>query len=399
MYDTLESKGADFSCTTINSIEELKSFISVHNTYKIPRKQLQIHGLTLNSDDFFPSRQNYIIYRGVKESKYRLITSLQFRWPEIQHFYPNYTQNNYLSQIIELLRSNLRIQQFLNKDGKTYTDISILALMQHYGLPTPLLDWTPNIEIGLNFAYDGINRDNKLDEISNYVSLYYINLYENYEIQAASYQRILADAKESLCKQDIINSVNHIDLSQMTLNSLFNVEDLGLDFFYIDYSVDAPLVEDIFGNVLSLINPNLALQEGAFIINFHSEGSLDYFWNKKMLTLRNNAYYNSENISVSENPHAAGIVPKTRINCVNINKDTLIQWIKTGGKKDHYDHCQESKELKESILETYYTWLLDGKKDLKYFQDTFIKNVETEEQKIAYRVFQKYSINNLLSNE
>lgn len=55
-----------------------------------------------------------------------------------------------------------------------------------------------------------------------------------------------------------------------------------------------------------------------------------------MLTLRNNAYYNSENISVSENPHAAGIVPKTRINCVNINKDTLIQWIKTGGKKDHY---------------------------------------------------------------
>lgn len=71
----------------------------------------------------------------------------------------------------------------------------------------------------------------------------------------------------------------------MTLNSLFNVEGLGLDFFYIDYSVDAPLVEDIFGNVLSLINPNLALQEGAFIINFHSEGSLDYFWNKKMLTL------------------------------------------------------------------------------------------------------------------
>ena len=402
LYKALKDKEKDFLCSTIETKEQLVDLIQSHKSYCPPHREIIVHGQRITNDDSL-NRKHYIIYRGIRESKFHLNTSLQFRWKEIKHFHPSFSQKKYLVKMVELLEKNSMIKEYLNKGGKSYTDISILALMQHYGLPTPLLDWTPSIETGLNFAFDWIALDGETDKISNYASLYYINLFENHELEAASYQNILVDAEVRI--SDALrhfnpNSLDRVDLSGASLKSLFSVKDLDIDFIYIDYSKDAPYVQDIFGNVLSLINPNLEKQEGAFIINFHSRANLDFYWNKKNSTKGTRVISETESFndklgvtiktSLSENPNAIGIIPQTRICCANIKKSVLVDWVNNGGKNEHYDNSEESRRLKVSTLETYYSWLLSRKKDYSYFRSQFVKKGESEDQKIAKSFLERY---------
>lgn len=393
-------KEKGFHCIKIDTKEELIEFIQKQKAYKHPNTVIPIGGKIMTYDEFFKKRNHYIIYRGIKESKYPLNTSLQFRWKEIKHFHPSFSQIKYLTRMVELLENNPTIKHYFEKDGKTPTDISILALMQHYGLPTPLLDWTPDIETGLNFAYDGIDLNHTDDEITNYASLYYINLDKNYELLESSYQKIInykGFLEEELA---IINQhyQGKVDFHGACLKELFTVNDLGLDFIYIDYSNDAPYVQDIFGNVLTLINPNLEKQEGAFIINFH-RANLDFYWNKKQSNkgtkiIREHTTIHERlgeiTFTCSENPNAIGILPMTKIGCANIKKSVLDDWINNGGKNDHYDDSEESKLLKVSTLKTYFTWLLSRKKDYDYFKKVFIKEGKNDDQRIAKEFLESY---------
>lgn len=370
MYKNLDSKKETFESITIDSIEKLRCFISEQKTWTPPKVQLPwLEKLGLSSEDFEEKRENYFIYRGIRESKFELNTSLQFHWKEIEHFYPNISQLDYLKSVVGLLKKNSIVQNYEQKKKTSFPKIGIIALMQHYGVPTPFLDWTPDIKIGLNFAHDGMIDGIADNEISNYVSLYYINLKRNFELTMASYQNILNDATGRI-ESMLDDCPPNTDKTNASLDNMFSMDDLGIDFIFVDDPEDAPEVKDIFKGVLDLINPNLAIQKGAFIMNFHPEDKdkyLDYYWNEKL----------------SENSNHRGIMPRTKIQCANIKKSVLQEWFDNGGEVKHYDDSEESQNLKKVVLETYYGWLLKGKKDFDYFKACFVKNGETEDQKIA----------------
>ncbi|WP_284461762.1 FRG domain-containing protein, partial [Chryseobacterium sp.] len=52
-------------------------------------------------------------------------------------------------------------------------DLAYLSYMQHFGVPTPFLDYTNNPYVALFFAIDGINFTPSDNEIDNYFSLYF----------------------------------------------------------------------------------------------------------------------------------------------------------------------------------------------------------------------------------
>lgn len=390
LYNDLAGKQSDFECVTINDLSALNAYIESQEKYQPPKISLRIGGIC--SDELFPKREHYIIYRGIKESKFHLNTSLQLHWSEIQHFYPNITQKDYLRSIISLLKNNPEIQRYETLKGKPFVDVAILALMQHYGLPTPLMDWTPNIKTALNFVYDGMEPGNGEGEISDYASMYCINLYDNYELLQSSCQNFLNYAKETICAS--IAAVNRpvSNLEVARLNNLFDIDTMGMDFFFIDYSEDAPEVRDIFGTYLDLVNPNLEKQDGAFIINLDGEHYLEYLWNRKNdpaeeiiddTRIKTVPILGNLELTSSHNPYATGIIPKTKISCVNIKKEVLSQWISNGGKKELYDSSEQSKVLEKAILCEYYNWLLAGDVDQDFFNQAFVGEATTIKQNIA----------------
>jgi hypothetical protein len=121
---------------------------------------------------------NDILFRGQRESRWRLYSTLQRFWiwdnlPKVGLNYLTLLQNliangkaKYEDEITQVLTE-------LHTDS--LNDISILGFLQHHGCPTPLLDWTYNFENALFFGVDKLERNNEVREIDKYFSVYYIN--------------------------------------------------------------------------------------------------------------------------------------------------------------------------------------------------------------------------------
>jgi len=109
-----------------------------------------------------------VIYRGVSQAKYRLFNTAQRAFMQSKGHTGKdeklYHQS--IQSMIENARnvSNGALANFLKSTGLNDSDVSILAFLQHYGAPTPLMDWTTDIYVSLYFAV----RDLTDDEIKWY---------------------------------------------------------------------------------------------------------------------------------------------------------------------------------------------------------------------------------------
>lgn len=123
-----------------------------------------------------------IFYRGQSNSKYKLI-------PSLSHKIDGYTSEaeNYIGfekKIIE--RSKLEYPSIFKENNL----LDELALMQHYGMPTRMMDVTENPLVALCFACLS-NRD-KDGEVFAFISGYGIQIYSSYDEKIIYNERKLA---------------------------------------------------------------------------------------------------------------------------------------------------------------------------------------------------------------
>lgn len=92
-----------------------------------------------------------VLFRGQSEARYMLYSSLQRLWVDrkLDKHYSSY------KELSDNLISNSRqwnsglISRYLNNAGWEETEMSVLSIMQHYGVPTPLLDFTYDVNKSL----------------------------------------------------------------------------------------------------------------------------------------------------------------------------------------------------------------------------------------------------------
>lgn len=215
-----------------------------------------------------------MIYRGMREARYKLITSSQRIWiSDEMSQWANKSYLEFISNLVGRAKKNNLIKKVFDLYNYSENDreFPILSLLQHYGAPTPLMDWTYNSNVAFFFATDGLikNEKAKPDDIDNYFSVYRINKTKN--------------------KRELLNIIDFIATDQYP--DILAFKDFGEangnlnsnNIFYIsDFERKGESTGDkpVYGKLIirtpkpltSVYNHNIIPQEGLFIFNpFHSK--------------------------------------------------------------------------------------------------------------------------------
>lgn len=294
MYQSLSEKGTSFNRCSINTLDELQNLI---NTI----------GNNAN-----------MIFRGVNEAKYTMLTSLQRT--DLKAI--GLGQKDYISGLLSKVKKDVIIQNYFKSEDIIINDLSCLALMQHLSLPTPMLDFSTDIRVALSFAADKFKyAKSDCDDINEYVSLYTIDLSAEKEV-GMSIQQMYADglarSNQLACEWYPKNPYMLLDYSLLYYLNKFvkwnDIKDLGL--FFIEYQPLAPNICMLSGESLNLSNPNLVRQNGCFMFNLVDETTpLEDNWNRRL-----------PNSCTGEQNITGGVKTKNKISCYDIKKSIIKQW-------------------------------------------------------------------------
>jgi hypothetical protein len=120
-------------------------------------------------------------FRGTGEARFKLYNSAQRFWMQ-----NNLTELEAISQplsyiqMIQNMVNEAKAEELFRRVFDYYgltpdqTDFPILSILQHYGAPTPLMDWTYNLDVALYFAVEQSRHFERDDHIENYMAVYRI---------------------------------------------------------------------------------------------------------------------------------------------------------------------------------------------------------------------------------
>lgn len=325
MYKTLADKSKVFKHTSIDKQEGLEQLVA--NIGNNPNLR----------------------YRGVSEAKYTMLTSLQRNAPAKMVG----RQKDYMNNLLYRVKNDADVITFLNRQNIPINDISCMALMQHLGLPTPMLDFSIDINIALSFAEDGLNMASGSEETDEYVSLYVIDLNAEREV-AASIQQMYQDgliSGEQMWKEYLQNHPGQpVDASILfDINKFIKWNDIkDLELSFVEYQALAPNVVTLSGEGLDLTNPNLANQKGCFILNLYDEGMpMEENWNMRTMARRNEFWQAKAGVQALP---FSGVQTNEQMFCYDIKKSVISQWA-ANNKLQLYVNTPANEAVKKRLKE------------------------------------------------
>lgn len=261
--------------------------------------------------------KSYVLFRGQPDAKLMLYSSLQRLWIDrkLEKHYKSYRQliDNLIANS-KLWNSGL-VSRYLRNAGWHETEMSVLSIMQHYGVPTPLLDFTYDVNKSLFFATQNIDFSPPVSEIEKYFSIYYIH--KDNSVLSMSDMAI----KEALsyARDNDLISVKELDATMQ-----FNMA-------LIDNADEAYRIQN---------NLNILNQEGAFIFNSSPVDPLEVHYYRYARQLRKALGRMNENYT----SEIGG--------CININKKLTMEirdFLKENGI-DRYSMFPDLNDLRKDCL-------------------------------------------------
>ena len=182
------------------------------------------------------AKSEHILFRGLNEAKYRLYSSLQREWITSKLYEKHKTYESFLETMIK----NARLQEgkvlvkYLDKIGvDSENDLAVLSFLQHYGCPTPLLDWTYSFPNALFFALQNLKEPQGKWEIEKYFCVYYL---EEDFFERASMQKVfdmgLGEQKNKF-KQEFVEQLKSSGVFEGLFEKLITPEHITKMFYML----------------------------------------------------------------------------------------------------------------------------------------------------------------------
>lgn len=227
----------------------------------------------------YSSHEKDFLYRGINTATYKLYSSSQVQWmlsdaiskkTNIEVYY------NFIMDSIELTRENNRVKQYIKDNGISDNDLFILALMQHYGMPSPVLDFSHSIFGALYFAWDKCDRtlSDTQTQLSDYISLYVIN--KKIDWVNCSVQNVMRNSAEQLndmLQKDKLFTAGMVDTKDVEKEflKLPYLKFKDWNFVAVEDNPENPVKISIpalkFDCEYQIINDRIISQQGMFIAN------------------------------------------------------------------------------------------------------------------------------------
>lgn len=251
-YDSLAAKKEHFNPGTwkvINTAQELDDVISEFTSLK---------------------RSNqHALFRGICESKYKLYTSLQRECFAKNIDFNKTPIRSIILKLIENGRDNPKshniLPEYFAKLGIPLNDWMLLAILQHYGAPSPLLDFTKDYMPALYFMCLGMKHFYSVNEVDQYASIVYFKAVD-----------ACAHVIENLTKTGLnIYKNENISFKTYKDRDKFVLENLSFEKIMGDRDIELipsykGVTKILHGNYkfianIPISNMNMASQEGEFI--------------------------------------------------------------------------------------------------------------------------------------
>lgn len=218
------------------------------------------------------SNTGHYFFRGVSEAKYKLYSSGQREYitKELNKLFP---YCDFINKLIRTTQANRLMRKKLPLKNVTETDPYYLSFLQHYGAPTPLIDFSESLDVALFFAIQGVNQYASDNDIDSYFSVYFLSKDEDFSLDSITNKN--KEKREQSAEEFSKRTGNYVDKSHtarldLAVDWLSVLEPQKLLFLPTPASSQIKNYSPPGYNIEQLLvwsNPRIIAQKGCFFLN------------------------------------------------------------------------------------------------------------------------------------